>query len=166
MGVKFKTVKDNFPKMEKVITSLKGKKVKVGVGGEENAWLAGIHEYGVRIKVTDAMRNYLHKQGVHLRKETTEIVIPERSFLRSGHDANAESVLKSNDKVLGAVLAGEYSEGAYLNGLGQQMSGKIKRFARSLNSPPNSSFTTEQKGSSNPLVDTGQMINAITWEVE
>jgi hypothetical protein len=48
---------------------------------------------------------------------------------------------------------------------GQQLSTAIKKYARDLSSPPNRPYTIEQKGSSNPLVDTGAMIESITWEV-
>ena len=45
---KFKTIKDDFPKMQQSIEKLNGKRVDVGVMGE-NAWLAGIHEYGCTV---------------------------------------------------------------------------------------------------------------------
>ena len=44
--------------------------------------LGAIHEFGATIPVTKKMRNYLHSQGLHLKKETTSVVIPTRSFLR------------------------------------------------------------------------------------
>ena len=34
-----------------------------------------------------------------------------------------------------------------------------------IKSPPNSPKTIEDKKSSNPLIDTGQLKNSITWEV-
>ena len=43
------------------------------------------------------------------------------------------------------------------------LASKIKDYARDLDSPPNHPFTVEQKGSSNPLVDTGDMIGGISW---
>ena len=86
MGVKWKTVKNEFPKMEQSIKSLSGKKVNVGVLGGEHAWLAGIHEYGCKIPVTPKMRAWFAYQGFPLKKSTTVITIPERSFLRAGFD--------------------------------------------------------------------------------
>lgn len=44
--------------------------------------LGAIHEFGATINVTKKMRNYLHSQGLHLKKDTTSVVIPTRSFLR------------------------------------------------------------------------------------
>ncbi len=51
MAVKVRTKTNKIPLMEKEFNSLNGKKVQVGVlGGGENAWLAGIHEYGCTIE--------------------------------------------------------------------------------------------------------------------
>ena len=123
--------------------------------------LAGIHEYGCRIPVTPKMRAFMHHRGVHLKKSTTTIVIPERSFLRNGHDANIDKVMKQT-----AVVAGTMSVDDMLDLCGEQLATAIKKYARDLSSPANSSLTIEWKGSSNPLVDTGNMIASIDWEVE
>ena len=53
----------------------------------------------------------------------------------------------------------------YLEMIGLLFSSVIKVYAVSLNSPLNHPYTVEQKGSSNPLVDTGDMIQSITYEV-
>ena len=47
------------------------------------AELAAVHEFGCTITVTEKMRNYLHSQGLHLKKDTTTVVIPTRSMLRA-----------------------------------------------------------------------------------
>lgn len=164
--IKVTTHKNDFPKMEKSISDLNGLKVNVGVLGGEHAWLASIHEYGCRIKVTPKMRAFLHRKGLHLKNSTTEIVIPERSFLRSGFDENADKVLETTEAVLPDVLIGTLSVEHYAKLVGLQLASAIKEYAVNLNSPPNHPFTKQQKGSSNPLVDTGDMINGITYEVE
>lgn len=46
------------------------------------AHLGAIHEFGATIQVTEKMRAYLHHIGIHLKKDTTSITIPARSFLR------------------------------------------------------------------------------------
>lgn len=151
---------------ERVIKDLNGKSVSVGCLKGENAWLAGIHEYGCKIKVTPKMRAYLHHKGLHLKESTTEIVIPERSFLRAGFDKYHEEVLDTTEAVLPDVLIGSMSVEQYAELVGLQLKGKIQDYAVNLRSPANHKFTVEQKGSSNPLVDTGDMINSITYEVE
>ena len=67
--------------------------IRVGIMGEQasqkhpdsdltNAQLGAIHEFGATINVTEKMRAYLHHIGIHLKKDTTTITIPARSFLR------------------------------------------------------------------------------------
>lgn len=97
---------------------------------------------------------------------TKSVKIPERSFLRAGFDENVKEINKYLDILLKKVATGEMSEREYLDNIGQRLSSKIKTFARNLNSPANSRVTRENKGSSNPLVDTGQMIRGITWKVD
>ena len=162
MGVKWTTKVNHLPNVSKSMETLHGKSVDVGVNWA-NAWLAGIHEYGCRIKVTPKMRAYLHRQGLHLKESTTEIVIPERSFLRNGHDENVDRVIRQTERAIGQVIAGKMTVDDLLDLYGQQMATAIKKYARDLNDPANHPYTEEQKGSSNPLVDTGQMIESITW---
>ena len=151
--------------MERAVDDLNGKKVVVGVLKGENAWLARIHEYGCKIKVTSKMRAYLNYRGLHLKASTTEITIPERSFLRAGFDKHNKEVLEATEAVLPDVLIGTMSVEPFAELVGLQLKGKIQDYAVNLRDPPNHSFTIDQKGSSNPLVDTGQMINGITYEV-
>lgn len=44
--------------------------------------IAAVHEFGTVIPVTPKMRAYLAAQGLYLRRSTTHIVIPPRSYLR------------------------------------------------------------------------------------
>lgn len=166
MGVKVKTKKDSLYKMSRSAEALNGKRVNVGVLEGEHAWLAGIHEYGCRIKVTPKMRAYLHSQGLHLKNSTTEIVIPERSFLRGGFDSCHKQVVKKTEKTLEKALHGEIAEDVFFRLVGLMLQSEIQNFARNVSSPPNHPFTVGKKGSSSPLVDTGDMIGAIAFEVE
>lgn len=165
MAVKWKTRKNKFPEMERAAAELNGRRVNAGVYGEQ-AWLAGIHEYGCRIKVTDKMRAYLHRQGLHLKKSTEYVTIPERAFLRNGYDLNRDGIVDSAENILPAVLDGSMDTDGFLEMVGMALSSCIKDYATSLDSPPNHPFTSGQKGSNNPLVDTGDMIDSITYEVE
>lgn len=163
MGVKHKTVKNDFPSMRKRVDAINGQGVEVGVLQGEHAWLASIHEYGCDIPVTPKMRKYLAARGLHLKKTTTRIRIPERSFLRTGYDQNRDDVIKKASQMMADVTDGKMSESALFKGVGLELSSKIKDYARDLNSPANHPFTQDQKGSSNPLIDTGDMIGGITW---
>lgn len=166
MGVKYRVKKDKFPEVQRNLETLNGRKVTIGCIKGEHAWLAGIHEYGCNIKVTPRMRAFLHYKGYHLQKSTTVIQIPERSFIRTGHDTYVDEVMKKASKLLGQVASGNMSSDQLLNFVGLTLSTKIKKYARDLSSPPNSGMTVKEKGSSNPLVDTGSMIEGISFEVK
>lgn len=161
--VSYKSSDNGFRSMKKRLENINGTAVEVGVLKGEHAWLASIHEYGCDIPVTDKMRAYLASQGLHLKKTTTHIHIPERSFLRTGFDENKADVMKKAQVMLSDVADGKMSEEGFYKAIGLELSSKIKDYARDLDSPPNHPFTTERKGSSNPLVDTGDMIGSITW---
>lgn len=167
MGVKFKTTKDEFPSMKKAVEALNGKKVSVGVLKGESQWLASIHEYGCKIPVTPKMRAFLHSQGIHLKKSTKVITIPERSFLRAGFDEHHEDVLDSAERALPQVLDGKMSADQYLDNVGLMLSSKIKEYAIDMKDPPKSGATLQMNpGFTNPLIQTGDMVGGITWEVE
>lgn len=158
MGVTIKTLKNDFPKMEKELNSLNGKKVKVGVlGGGEQAWLAAIHEYGCNIQVTPKMRAWLHANGLHLSPSTTEIHIPERSFLRTGYDTNISDVLNETDRLIEFVSGGKMSADEFCKTVGLLLSDRIKEYATQLDSPAKHPFTLQRNGGkANPLVDSGE----------
>lgn len=81
------TDNNRIPEVLADLSRAKSKKAKVGyIQNSQMAMIAGVHEFGARIQVTDKMRRYLASQGLHLKKSTTHIVIPERSFLRTGTD--------------------------------------------------------------------------------
>lgn len=162
MSVKWNTKKDFTTKMLADLKAVNGRTVEVGANSHDS-WLAGIHEYGCRIPVKDNARAFLHHLGLHLKDSTKEITIPERSFLRSGHDENADSILKQTSRAIAQVLSGEMTVDSLLDLYGEQMASAIKKYMRDLKKPPNHPFTQEQKGSSNPLVDTGQLVESITW---
>lgn len=166
MGVSHKTTKNGFPEMQKQLKLATGGAVEVGVLKGEHAWLAAIHEYGLDIEVTPKMRAFLHRQGLHLKKSTTHIHIPERSFLRAGYDQHRDAVLKKASKLLAEVAAGTMTADQLHTGVGLELSSKIRDYAVELNSPANHPFTIDRKGSSNPLVGpSGDMIGGIDYRV-
>lgn len=166
MGVKWKTKINKLPKVIKKSETISGKKVKVGAFEGDNAWLAGIHEYGCEIKVTPEMRAYLHSVGLHLKDSTTVIKIPERSFLRTGHDKNAERVIKQTERAIGQVLTGKMSFDRFLDIYGGQMATAIKTYMADLQTPANHPFTEEQKGQNAPLINTGALKESIGYKKE
>ena len=148
------------------IEALSNRRIEIGAIEGEHQWLAAIHEYGCEITVTPKMRAFLHSQGLHLLPTTTVIKIPERSFLRSSHDERGEEVLKKAERALSLVVIGQMSVDQYMQMVGLNYVSMIKKYIVELNSPPNHPYTIEQKGSSNPLVATGGLVESINYRVK
>lgn len=148
------------------IKSLSEKSIEVGALEGEHKRLAAIHEYGCDIPVTPKMRAFLHHQGLHLKPTTTVIKIPERSFLRSSHDEHAAEVLKKAERALGLVLSGQMSVEQYMEMVGLNYVSMVKKYIVELKDPPNHPYTVEQKGSSNPLVASGDLVESISYRVK
>lgn len=178
MGVTIQTKKNVIPQIVINARKINGRGVSAGAINGENSWLAGIHEYGLDIQVTPKMRAFLHHMGVHLKKDTTFIHIPERSFLRNGYDTNRERLLTLAEDLVADVIGGDISANAAYEALGRNIVSALKDYATALSSPADSDLTVNGseddwgleglpgKGSSNPLVDSGNMINSIDYEVE
>lgn len=158
---------NRIPEIISDLSKTRNKKARVGyIRNTEMAKIAAVHEYGCRIEVTDKMRNYLATQGLHLKKDTTHIVIPERSFLRTGADSYGESVYEKAKMLINDVIAGSISIDLFYEMLALELKGKIQEHAIDLKNPANHPFTIERKGSANPLVDSGDMIGKMEIDVE
>lgn len=163
------TIRDNnrIPEIIADLSKINQMKAKVGyIAGSEQEMIARVHEFGARILVTDKMRGYLASQGMHLKATTTHIVIPERSFLRTGSEQAIENVQRKANELIGQVIAGNVSPDLFFEMLGLELKDKIKEFAIDLSNPVNHPFTVERKGSENPLVQSGDMIGKMEVEVE
>jgi phage gpG-like protein len=93
--------------------------------------------------------------------------IPERSFLRSAfNDPEGKKELKAlYAKLAKAVVSGRMSAEKAIELLGMKMAAMVKNRIVQGVWPPNRPTTVERKGSSTPLVDTGQLYGAITYEI-
>jgi HK97 gp10 family phage protein len=90
--------------------------------------------------------------------------IPERSFIRSTVDQNQKKYLAKMTAASEKTIDAGIDPASALIPVGNQMRNDIIKKIIDLRSPPNSAETIEAKGSSNPLVDTGQMQRAIQVE--
>jgi len=98
--------------------------------------------------------------------------VPERSFLRSTVDENnakyIDLMAKGTDKAIERALKGADSGEALRQELGKvglRAERDVKRKIRDLRDPPNAERTIAEKGSSNPLIDTGRMRQSISHRV-
>lgn len=124
MGASFHIEKDLLPLMRTKVRKLSGKTIEIGSFGD-HAYLAGIHEFGCHIPVTPKMRAWLHHNGIHLKESTTEIVIPERSFLRAGFDSEEEKIASQIDILLGAYLTKNTRYDTLLRNIGEKAASAV-----------------------------------------
>lgn len=91
--------------------------------------------------------------------------IPERSFLRSTVDAHKEAYNQHIEDAARDVVHGKYTVEQTLNRLGARAAADVKATIRKGIPPPLQPETVARKGSTKPLVDTGQLISSITWKI-
>ena len=92
--------------------------------------------------------------------------VPQRSFVRAAVDEAIEDIRSTQHALAVQVFKGSTRLPEALNRLGAKVAATMQtRIARGID-PPNAPSTIEAKGSSKPLVDSGQLKAAITWKVE
>lgn len=94
--------------------------------------------------------------------------IPERSFLRRTFEEQQDELIKFQSKIAVAVVNQRLSIEQGLGQLGLWAQAAIKRTITGDPPipPPLKPATIARKGSDRPLVDTGQLLNSIQWELE
>ena len=159
--------------------------VKIGLlasqgGGEQVskdldlAGLGAVLEYGAKIPVTEKLRNYFRwKFNINLKKSTTEIDIPARSWLYEPiKDQNFRKTIY--DYIGDEETFKEFADKDFMKKLAKII-GEVgllqiqKAFSNGgINGEwtPNSPLTISLKGSAMPLVDEGYLRGRITYEVE
>ena len=154
------------------IRNIKSGKVEVGWredtkydDGTQVAKVAEINEFGATIKVTDKMRKWFLVQGFPLNKNTTEIHIPARSFVRSTCDEKNKEWSDILNSRLQKVFEGELTMEQALLQLGLVIKGNIQEKITQITTPPNSAMTVAMKGKNKPLINTGFMQETIDVEV-
>lgn len=93
--------------------------------------------------------------------------IPERSFLRAGLHTRVAELRATQAKLAKAFIEGKLDGKRALGLLGAWAQSAVKaQIVQHDIPPPLAAATIAAKGSSKPLVDTGQLLNAITWAVD
>lgn len=152
-GVSTKILKDfDYKLINKLKSQLNqnNKVVKVGVpvssGEEENGipivLVAAVHEFG-----------------------SPKNNIPERSFIRSAVNENKDAYTRMNRISLAGMLKGVVTIETALGRLGELAKGHMQQKIRKGNFAPLQPATIKAKGSSAPLIDTGNLIQSITYEI-
>ncbi len=87
--------------------------------------------------------------------------IPARPFLVPG----VESAFGDITDAVAEALQSDLNLNQTLDQIGAFAAGGVQTYMTELKNPPNSAYTIEQKGSSNPLIDTGALRASITWKI-
>lgn len=118
------------------------KKAREGAGGRYNLEVAAVHEFGA-----------------------PAAGIPQRSFIRATVDLNAGEIARLQHATMTAYVQGKVTLRQGLDRIGMKVAAMMqKRIAAGID-PPLAESTIARKGSSKPLVDTGQLRSSITWAV-
>ena len=92
--------------------------------------------------------------------------VPERSFLRGWFDGNLQQNQRTIAVMAKSALAGKRTARDAIEIVGQRFVGELQRWiADGSHVAPNAPATIRIKGSSTPLVDTGQLRTSITYLV-
>lgn len=145
MGVREKD--RGFDKYRNAFKQLGSKKVVVGFFakvGDEVLTKATVNEFGAR---------------------NGNIVIPERSFVRSTYNKNYKKVARRFSRVARSISNGKYDVERMLKLIGLEQEAAMKKTLTDLRYPPNAESTIKKKRSTNPLIDTGEMRSKISSEV-
>ena len=152
------------PEIVKNIQYMNNHAVEVGVmGGGEIQMIAAVNEYGARIKVTEKSRKALHGMGLHLKKTTDYITIPERSFFRSTLSDDS-TMSKAIDRISPALI-GQIDGRTALDLMGASVKGAIQNKIKSNIKPANHPFTVKKKRSRKTLANKGQLSGSIDYQV-
>lgn len=91
--------------------------------------------------------------------------IPARPFLLNAVRSNRNKYLDVMKTSAKAIIRGTVSTRVALGRLGVLGQQDVMQEITDLRSPPNSPVTIRLKGSSNPLIDTGEMRSKVTYRV-
>lgn len=94
------------------------------------------------------------------------VVIPERSFIRSTINGQAKDIKAVSRSQLKKVINGQTTTEKALGILGAFTAGLIQERFTNNDWAPNTTRTQNRKGSTNPLIDTGQLRQSISYEVK
>jgi hypothetical protein len=144
---------DGFNRLQGWMKAIHGMRVKVGWVG------SAAHQIEEDSSLTLAELAHIHEYG------TEDGRIPERAPLRRAMMKHADGIKRLYERLTFNVLTGKLTAEAACNLLGVQVSAWIRETITAGLTPGNAASTIARKGSSKPLVDHGQLVNAVTYEI-
>ncbi len=91
--------------------------------------------------------------------------VPQRSFIRSWYDGNKSQIENDIRTMMRAAAKGGAPANRGLQQLGALFAAQIQKGISAGIAPANHPDTIKRKGSSTPLIDTGQLRSAISWRL-
>lgn len=157
MGVK--VIDRGYRKLVDVFASLGERPTKISVGIHA-ADGGEVHEGDGSNALTVAQIGLIHEFGAPAAG------IPQRSFIRAWADENQGNVKKAISAMLQSVVRGKRTREQAFQLLGQAFTGQVKKRMAIGIPPPLSPVTIALKGSSKPLIDSGQLRSSISYAVD
>jgi len=148
----------------KIINKIKNKTkvVKVGFLQEDVAKIAIINEYGAVIKVTEKMRQmFFAKWGI--QKSNNPIIIPPRPFMEMTYNKYKKKWVKYLNTL---VVKNNYDIVKALELVGEMMQRDIQITIKEGDFAPNAPLTEKIKGKNKPLINTGNMLQSVQYEIK
>jgi hypothetical protein len=147
--VAFKDKDMGWKEIELNIKQLKGRKVKIGIMGNESVEGTSVVDYAIYNEF--GTRN-----------------IPSRPFMATTADRYRDATVKVAEAMVGNVIDRKYNVDTMLARLGAWYQAKVQQTIRDAKewAVPNNPETIKAKGSSSPLIDTGRMVGSVRYEVE
>ena len=162
MAVKIKDERKKFDALQKMLKTTKKNKPHVAVG---------IHQAeGSQPKEEDSpftLADVASANEFGTQNESGTEIIPSRSFLRSTYDENQGRFFALLRRYRNELLTDKKTMFQVLSFVGQfaQKQVVLKIVAGGTPFTPNAPRTEQAKGSTSPLIDTGQMRQSIRYEV-
>ena len=122
-----------------------------------------LHNKSVNIGLFAKVGNDVLTKGIVNEFGTKNI--PERSFLRKTFNDEYKKVAKQFDKIIISFGKKDLGVDRKLRLIGRSQQGAVQKTITDLKVPPNAASTIKAKGSSNPLIDTGEMRLKINYEI-
>jgi phage gpG-like protein len=147
---------------KKIAEAMRGPSLEVGVG------LIGpkASQQHRDSDLTVAEIGTLHEFGYSFTTPAgTEVEVPARSFLRATIDQNQAKYTRQITQAARAITSGKISTHLALDLIGQGAVGDVQQRIADGIPPPNAPSTIARKGSSKPLIASGQTRQEITHEV-
>lgn len=161
-----------------VAVGIFGAKAAKDHGGVPNVKVAAAHELGLTIAHPGGTA-YIVKNGRAIfvsneaakgkdlpRTKPHEIKMPERSFIRGTVDAKGRQITKIAKTLMQSVFKKQRTTKQALGLLGIFVQGLIRGRMSAGIPPPLKPATIKRKGSSKPLIDTGQLRSSIDLKVK